>query len=73
MKTKTIKSKSLKIEEDLIFQIETLCELLHTNFSNKTKELLVEWRIEKLAELKVKAPDIYNEYLQIISGNKKAH
>lgn len=73
MKTKKIKSKSIKIEEDLIFEIETLCEIFHTNFSSKTKDLLVEWKIERLALLREKAPDDYNKYLQIISGNKKAH
>lgn len=67
---KTIKSKNIKIEEELILQVETLCELLHTNFSNKTKELLVDWKIGKLAELKVKAPDLYNEYLERIKAKK---
>jgi len=61
---KTIKSKNIKIEDELVFQVETLCKLLHTNFSNKTKELLVDWKIEKLSELKEKAPDIYEEYIR---------
>lgn len=73
MRTKTIKSKSIKIEEDLIFQIETLCDLLHTNFSAKTKELLVDWKINKLAELKEKSPELFQEYHDRIQGNKKAH
>lgn len=73
MKIKTIKSKSIKIEEDLIFQIETLCDLLHTNFSAKTKDLLVEWKINKLAELKEKSPELFQEYQSRIQGNKKAH
>lgn len=67
---KQIKSKNIKIEDELIFQIETLCELLHTNFSNKTKELLVDWKIQKLAELKAMAPEIYNEYIQITQAKK---
>ncbi|MDD2808776.1 hypothetical protein [Rhodoferax sp.] len=67
---KTIKSKNIKIEEDLIFQIEALCEVLHTNFSNKTKELLVNWKIEELKRLKDNAPEMYEQYIQAI---KKAH
>ena len=67
---KTIKSKNIKIEEDLIFQIETLCELLHTNFSAKTKDLLVDWKINKLAELKEKDPELFQEYHNRIQAKK---
>lgn len=69
MKKKT-KQKQLVIEEDLIQQLELLCDLLHTNFSNKTKELLVEWKIRELKRLKEDAPDIYQQYQEQI---KKAH
>ena len=37
--TEKQKSKNVKIEEELSHQLEVLCKLLHTNFSNKTKEL----------------------------------
>lgn len=70
MKTKTIKSKSIKIEDELIFQIETLCDLLHTNFSAKTKDLLVNWKINKLAELKEKSPELFQEYNNRIQAKK---
>lgn len=65
---KTIKSKNVKIEEDLISQVEALCEVLHTNFSSKTKELLVEWKISELKRLKADAPEIFQEYQKKI-GN----
>jgi len=45
---KKIKSKNIKIEEDLSLQIEALCDVLHTNFSNKAKELFMDWKIEEL-------------------------
>lgn len=67
---KTIKSKNIKIEEDLIFQIEVLCEVLHTNFSSRTKELLVNWKIEEIKRLRENAPEMYEKYIQAI---KKAH
>ena len=68
---KKIKTKNIKIEEDLISQIEILCEILHTNFSVKTKELLVDWKISELKRLKADAPELFQEYQQKI-GNKKA-
>lgn len=57
------KSKSIKIDNRLVNEIEVLCELLHTNFSTRVKELLVDWQIDKLDELKRKAPDLYQIYL----------
>jgi hypothetical protein len=66
---KQIKSKNIKIDKELVFQIETLCKLLHTNFSNKTTELLVDWQIEKLLDLKNKAPEIYEKYHELIKKN----
>ena len=47
MKT-TTKTKNIKIDNELLTQVEVLCEILHTNFSSKTKELLVEWKIKEL-------------------------
>lgn len=58
------KSKSIKIDNTLVKEIEVLCELLHTNFSTRVKELLVDWQIDKLDELKRKAPEIYKAYLE---------
>lgn len=57
------KSKSIKIDSNLANEVEVLCELLHTNFSTRVKELLVDWQIEKLDELKRKAPELYQTYL----------
>ncbi len=66
-----MKTKNIKIEDDLIIQVETLCEILHTNFSVKTKELLVEWKIKELKRLKEDAPELFQAYQEKI-GNKKA-
>lgn len=60
------KSKNVKLDEDLSHQLEVLCKLLHTNFSNKTKELLVEWKINEINRLKDKAPELYEAYQQAI-------
>ena len=57
--TEKQKSKNVKIDEELSHQLEVLCKLLHTNFSNKTKELLVDWKINALDRLKDKAPELY--------------
>lgn len=59
---KKTKQKNLVIDEDLVQQIELLCEILHTNFATKTKELLVEWKIKELKRLKEDAPDMYKQY-----------
>jgi hypothetical protein len=67
---KTIKIKNIKIEEELTIQLEILCEVLHTNFSSKTKELLVEWKINELKRLKEDAPELFLAYQEKI-GNKK--
>ena len=66
-----MKTKNIKIENELIIQIEALCEVLHTNFSVKTKELLVEWKIKELKRLKEDAPELFQAYQENIS-NKKA-
>lgn len=66
-----MKMKNIKIEEDLILQVESLCEVLHTNFSSKTKELLVEWKIKELKRLREDAPELFLAYQEKID-NKKA-
>ena len=60
------KSKNVKLDEVLSHQLEVLCKLLHTNFSSKTKELLVEWKINELDRLKDKAPELYEAYQQAV-------
>ena len=62
------KSKNVKLDEVLSHQLEVLCKLLHTNFSSKTKELLVEWKINELDRLKDKAPELYEAYQQAIKN-----
>ena len=66
--TEKQKSKNVKIDEELSHQLEVLCKLLHTNFSNKTKELLVDWKINELDRLKDKAPELYEAYQQAIKN-----
>lgn len=62
-----LKSKNIKIEDELSHQIECLCNVLHTNFSNKTKELLVNWKIDELNRLKDKAPELLKAYKQAVA------
>lgn len=64
------KIKNITLEKELMEQIEVLCEVLHTNFSSKTKELLVEWKIKELKRLKEDAPELFERYLEKM-GNKK--
>lgn len=64
------RQKNIIIDEDLISQVELLCDLLHTNFSNKTKELLVEWKIKELKRLKEDAPELFQEYQEKIDIKK---
>ncbi len=66
--TEKQKSKNVKIDEELSHQLEVLCKLLHTNFSNKTKELLVDWKINELDRLKDKAPELYEAYQEAIKN-----
>ena len=40
-------------------------------FSSKTKELLVDWKINELKRLKEDAPELFQSYQEKI-GNKKA-
>lgn len=67
---KTIRTKNIKVEEELLTQIEVLCEVLHTNFSVKTKELLVEWKIKELKRLKEDAPELFEKYSNNLSSKK---
>ena len=58
------RQKNISMDEDLLNQLEALCTVLHTNFTNKTKELLVNWKIEELNRLKAIAPELLAEYQQ---------
>lgn len=62
-----MKSKNIKLDDELVLQVETLCDILHTNFSVKAKELLVEWKIKELKRLREDAPEIYQQYQTIIN------
>ena len=62
--SKKQRQKNISMDEDLLNQLETLCTVLHTNFSNKTKELLVNWKIEELNRLKAIAPELHDAYQQ---------
>ena len=64
----THRQKNISMDRDLLLQIEALCAVLHTNFSNKTKELLVEWKINELDRLKDKAPELYEAYQEGIKN-----
>ena len=68
---KTARIKNVKLEDELMGQLEALCEVLHTNFSAKNKELLVEWKIRELKRLKEDAPELFDKYQELIA-NKKA-
>ena len=60
--SKTQRQKNISMDADLLFQVEALCSVLHTNFTNKTKELLVNWKIEELNRLKAIAPELHDAY-----------
>ncbi len=64
--SKTQRQKNISMDADLLLQVEALCSVLHTNFSNKTKELLVDWKINELDRLKDKAPELYEAYKQAV-------
>ena len=64
--SKKQRQKNISMDEDLLTQIEALCTVLHTNFTNKTKELLVDWKINELDRLKDKAPELYEAYQQAV-------
>ncbi len=64
--SKRQRQKNISIDEDLLNQVEALCTVLHTNFTNKTKELLVNWKINELDRLKDKAPELYEAYQQAV-------
>lgn len=58
------KSKNIRIDSNLEKEVSALCEILHTNFSHKTKELLFNWKIEAEKKLKQENPELYKKYLQ---------
>lgn len=62
------KVKNIKIDEDFANKVEILCEVLQTTFTDKSKDLLVQWYIDKLSEIREKSPDLYNLYLTKMSG-----
>lgn len=62
----SIKSKNIKINSDFEKEVSSLCEILQTNFSNKTKELLLKWKIEEEKKLKKDSPELYQQYLNKI-------
>lgn len=66
-----MKSKNIKIESGLASEIEALCQVLHTNFSTQAKTLFLEWKIEKIAELKIKAPDLFDQYQELVKSSDK--
>jgi len=66
----SIKSKNIKINSDFENEVSTLCKMLHTNFSNKTKELLLKWKMEEEKKLKKDNPELYNQYLSKIKNEK---
>lgn len=56
------KQKAVMLDKELQIQVEALCKVMKTNFANKTKDLLLEWKIKELKRLKEDAPDMYSEY-----------
>lgn len=67
---KAIRIKNIKVEEELLTQVEVLCEIFHTNFSVKTKELLLDWKIKELKRLKEDAPELFEKYQQLMDNKK---
>lgn len=63
------KVKNIKIDEDFANKVEILCEVLQTTFTDKSKDLLVQWYIDKLSEIREKSPDLYEIYLSKMSEN----
>lgn len=53
------KVKNIKLDADFVNKVEILCEVLQTTFTDKSKDLLVQWYIDKLAEIREKSPDLY--------------
>lgn len=62
------KVKNIKIDEDFANKVEILCEVLQTTFTDKSKDLLVQWYIDKLSEIREKSPDLYDLYQQKIKN-----
>jgi hypothetical protein len=51
--------KKLKTKHENIVVEEELCFIMNTNFANKTKELLTDWKISELKILKEDAHEMY--------------
>lgn len=60
------KQKILVLEPEFANELEVLCELVQTNFATKAKELLFQWQIDELKNIKEKSPSKYNLYLEKI-------
>lgn len=60
------KTKNIRIDSNFESEVSALCEILQTNFSNKTKELLLKWKINEEKKLKKDNPEMYENYLKII-------
>lgn len=63
---KETKLKTIKIKRSFEEEVSALCEVLQTNFSHKTKELLLNWKMAEVKRLKNEHPDLYQEYLDKI-------
>lgn len=57
------KTKNIRIDSNFENEVSTLCEILQTNFSNKTKELLLKWKLEEEKKLKKDNPELYKKYI----------
>ena len=62
------KVKNIKLDEDFVNKVEMLCEVLQTTFTDKSKDLLVQWYIDKLAEIREKSPDLYEIYTKKLNS-----
>lgn len=63
---KETKLKTIKIKRSFEEEVSALCEVLQTNFSHKTKELLLNWKITEEKRLKKQHPELYQQYLDKI-------
>jgi len=71
MKKIKTKQKNIVLDDELATQLEELCSIMNTNFANKTKELLTDWKISELKRLREDAPEMYEKYLQAIKKPTK--
>lgn len=63
---KETRLKTIKIKRSFEEEVSALCEVLQTNFSHKTKEFLLNWKIAEERRLKNQYPDLYQQYLDKI-------